>query len=334
MARQLLSQWRYATLALALLALAAGAISVTPALAAGPTSTPAPQAQASRILGIVPARGAGGQIPQAALRLARSNNLLYHNGPVMRTNTVYSIYWAPSGYTGSANYRSLIDGFLKNVAADNGKTTNVYYSDTQYKDTTGAIAYHSTFGGSAVDTTPFPANGCTDQYTAVCLDDSQIQAEVARVMAAKSWTGGPTHLFLVFTPRNVGSCAGGSCAYTTYCAYHSWFGSGSSVVLYANQAYASFVSSACDVGVHPNGDDADATINLVSHEHNEAITDEQGSAWWDRNGFENGDKCAWTFGSAIGNTSYGAYNQVIGTGKYYLQAEWSNATTRCVLTGK
>ena len=28
-----------------------------------------------------------------------------------------------------------------------------------------------------------------------------------------------------------------------------------------------------------------------------------------------------------------AYNQVIGTGKYYLQQEWSNKSTNCVLQG-
>ena len=29
----------------------------------------------------------------------------------------------------------------------------------------------------------------------------------------------------------------------------------------------------------------------------------------------------------------GRYNQVVGAGTYYLQQEWSNATSRCVLTG-
>ena len=32
-------------------------------------------------------------------------------------------------------------------------------------------------------------------------------------------------------------------------------------------------------------------------------------------------------------TSFGQYNQAIGTGKYYLQQEWSNRSARCVLTG-
>jgi hypothetical protein len=50
-------------------------------------------------------------------------------------------------------------------------------------------------------------------------------------------------------------------------------------------------------------------------------------------GAENGDKCAWTFGAALGSTATGQYNQVIGTGKYFLQREWSNHSSGCVLRG-
>ncbi len=300
-----------------------------PVLAAGIDQPPTPPAASGSLLGIVRPRG------QSSSPLSfRTSNLSYHNGPVMRTNTVYAIYWIPSGFRVSANYQSLINGFFQNVAADNGKTTNVYYSDTQYYDTTGSIAYNSTLGGAWLDTSAYPANGCTDSYTSVCLSDAQLQTEVSRAISANGWTAGPTHMFFVFTPQNVGSCSGSSCAYSQFCAYHGWFGSGSTVTLYANQPYAMWVPSACDSGQHPNGDDADATINVVSHEHNEGITDEQGSAWYDRRGYENGDKCAWNFGTSLGSTTYGQYNQVIGTGKYYLQQEWSNYSSKCVLTGK
>ncbi len=98
--------------------------------------------------------------------------------------------------------------------------------------------------------------------------------------------------------------------------------------------YAQTAPSGCGTSQHPNNSDADPEINVISHEHNEAITDQQGSAWYDRTGYENGDKCAWNFGSAIGSTSYGQYNQAIGTGFYYLQQEWSNASSGCVLTGQ
>ena len=78
-------------------------------------------------------------------------------------------------------------------------------------------------------------------------------------------------------------------------------------------------------GQYPNGDDADATINVTSHEHNEAITDPQLNAWYDAAGYENGDKCAWT--SAPSSGPNGAeYNQTINGHHYFLQEEFSNDT--------
>ena len=263
-------------------------------------------------------------------------NLAYHLGPVMATgNTTYAIYWVPSGFTVSPNYRSTIDRFFVDVAADAGLSTNTYFSDTQYTNAAKVkISVKSVFGGSVVDTAPFPASGCTDTVddTSVCLTDAQLAQKIALVVASTpGWSKGPNNLFFIFTPAGVGSCSGSSCAYSHFCAYHSWSGSGDSVLLYANQPYAAHAG--CDTGVRPNGDDADPTINVTSHEHNEAITDPQGSAWFDRQGYENADKCAWTFGSPLGGSGNTRYNQTINGHGYYLQQNWSNQTSRCVLTG-
>src|SRR5579872_6522382 len=266
------------------------------AAADGPGSPPGADNHAA--LGIVPAwaqhdarRGGGG------------SQLVYHNGPVMHVNKVYGIFWVPAGYSISSDYQSLIDRFFTDVSADSGKTSNVYFSDTQYYDTSGPIAYSSTYGGSIVDTNPLPASGCRDSYTAVCLTDGQLQNEIQNVVRNYGWpTGGSTEYFL-FTAKGIGSCVGSSCAFSYYCAYHSWLGSGSSEILYANMPYADTVPAACDAGFHPNNSDADATINVTSHEHNETITDPNGNAWYDRRGYENGDKCAWKFGTELGSTA-------------------------------
>jgi hypothetical protein len=248
----------------------------------------------------------------------------------MKTNKVYAIYWVPSGYTVSPSYQPLIDGFFKNVAAANGQTTNVYSTESQYYDTLGWLTYSSSFGASAVDTNAFPANSCYDPYTAVCLSDTQVRSEVQKIMSAKGWRASPTTLFFMFTPRNVGSCIGSACSFVNFCGYHSWYGSGTSVLLYANMPYSSWVPAACDAGQHPNGDDADAMLNVASHEHREAITDPQGNAWYDASGYESSDKCEWTFGTPSG--SEGAeYNQTINGVNYYLQQEWSNDGAACVL---
>ena len=288
-----------------------------------------------RFLGVVKS-GLASQRPspqaQTQAQLA-AGNLTYHNGPVMHTNRTHAIYWEPTGFTTTANYKSLINTYVADVAADSGKQSNVYATDVQYTDGTGNAAYSSTFAGAIVATDPYPASGCTDQGTSVCLTDAQIQAEVDHVVAANGLPRGMGDLYMVMTPQGVGSCfdsGSTQCAYTYYCAYHSDFVSGGVETLYSNQPYAGV--PACDSNQHPNGDVADSTINLISHEHNEAITDPLGNAWYDASGNENGDKCVWNFGNALGSTANGQYNQLINGRDYYLQQEWNNATRSCVLT--
>jgi hypothetical protein len=163
---------------------------------------------------------------------------------------------------------------------------------------------------------------------------------VTHVVAAQGWTPGPATVFLVFMPKNVGSCFDAhTCAYSKYCAYHSNFNdSQSRDVIYTAEPHPDTSDPAainspgiCDRGQHPNGDIADAAVNLASHEHNEAITDPNGDAWSDSTGNENADKCAWMFGTPLGTTGLGNYNQLIATGRYNVQQEWSNAAGGCQL---
>ncbi len=307
-----------------------------------------------RLYGLVPSAWAGGRhhgrpTPGEFARsaLASTNNLNYYGGPVMQTNTTYAVYWlGPSGVV-SSPYESTITGFFTNVAMAKNATSNVYAVDTQYYGPSSAdIQNNSTFGGSWVDTTTAIPDNCSSEYafTGVtvqgCVLDSDIQAEVSRAIAANGWTPGPNALFFVFTPRNVGSCFdsfSGECSYTYYCAYHSNFTDGSGhEVLYANQPYTETngtgAPGVCASGEYPNGDAAsDSTINVVSHEHNEAVTDPLGSAWYDSSGNEIGDKCAWNFGTASGPAG-AEYNQTINGHNYYLQQEWSNASAGCALS--
>jgi hypothetical protein len=299
-------------------------------------------------LGIVPHTGATHATSLRALGLATSTGsgpLVLQTQPctytdrfnpcwVMATNKVYAIYWVPSGYSVGANYESLIDRYFADVAAASGSLTNVYSVAMQYYDDSEAVHYGSTFGGSYVDTRKFPANGCT--ATAVCLTDAQIQAEIQNVITANGWHAGPDAMFFLMTPKGVGSCFDGTnseCTTNAYCAYHSGFpGSNGDPVVYANMPYAAGIGG-CGSGSSPNGGDADATINTISHEHNEAITDPWGNAWLsnDTNHDEIGDLCAWDFGATLGRTASGQqYNQLINGHPYWLQQEYSNDGDACL----
>jgi hypothetical protein len=293
------------------------------AAAADPPSPEDAAGRSNDILGVVPAQafapgGGGGK---------GGNNLVYHGGPVMLTNRTVPIYWGPSSGFG-AGYQSTIDQYFSDVAAASGQNTNVYsVLDQYYNSLNQFIAYSSSAGGAVTDTSGY-ANDCSDTVSAttVCVSDAQIRAAVQRNVPNPD----PNTVYFVFTGKNVGSCYNSStCAFSYYCAYHSSFSSGGKTWIYANQPYADTVPGSCDAGYHPNGNDADATINVASHEHREAINDPFGNAWYDRRGYEGSDKCAWNFGSLTGPD----YNQTINGHHYILQQEWSNAISGCALHG-
>jgi hypothetical protein len=297
------------------------------------------------ILGVVPHAGALRPLGKAAtggpedLFLSESSCALSNPGfPcwVMATNTTYAIYWIPNGYSVDANYEPLINQYLQDVAAASGSLTNVYSVGMQYYDDTAAIHYQSTFAGSFVDTNPFPASGCNDGSLTdrVCLTDKQIQQEIKKVLAAQGWQGGGSTVFFVMTPEDVGSCIDNvtnQCTTNSYCAYHSgFFAAHNTPVIYANEPYDAAIHGCWD-GTSPNGDEADATINSISHEHLEAITDPAGDAWRSWDGNEIGDICARRFGTPLGGTvGVDAYNQLINGHKYWLQEEYSNDGSRCL----
>jgi hypothetical protein len=314
-----------------------GAVLASAVLAMSATTPSAAHAAASagrHLGGVVPSKHSS-SVSSIQARARRGRNLQYHGGPVMHTSKTYAIYWLPSRYSMGSGYQITINGYLADASADSGKTTNVYSTLTQYYDTTGPIAYRQTFGGSTVATNKFPASGCPKYHSlAVCLTDGQIKAEVKKVAASRGWSGGTSHAFFLFLPKNAGSCfeaRGATCAFTDFCAYHGYAGTASNSTIYANIPYADVDRAGCGSGQSPNGNDADDSLNTTSHEHREMTNDPLLNAWYDNRGFEGSDKCAYDFGSPLGTAPNGQqYNQLINGHPYYLQREWSNASAGCV----
>lgn len=266
-----------------------------------------------------------------------SNNLVYHSGgPIMNTSTSYAIFWLPAGIhydasataTADSTYESLVKSFLQDVG-----NTPFYNINTQYGSPAGpsmALLNSSTLAGSYVDTTAYPHAGTTTDP----LFNLDIRDAVNRAIGANGWAPTVNTAFFVFTGYNIQSCLDTTrtnCTFSTYCAYHTYFNSNAGTAIYLN---IPDLPSACYAGESPNNDPAaDAAINLASHEQAEAITDPLLNAWYDSNGEENGDKCAWNFGPALGGGTGYQYNEMLNNrGRFYLQEEWSNATGSCVQT--
>jgi hypothetical protein len=116
-----------------------------------------------------------------------------------------------------------------------------------------------------------------------------------------------------------------------FCAYHSYGYCGGVQV-----QTAFFFNLDGDVGCDPADDGTitghsqglAALANVTAHEISEARSDPASPfAWYDANGDENGDKCAWTFRSKIdGSPILVVFNPPGGpTTQWKLQGEWSNA---------
>lgn len=323
-----------------------------------------------------------------------TQNMCYRGGPVLHDPTIHLIFWQgqveediskePNVKLFPAHYVELVERYFEDLAHDSGHETNVFAVDPQYWEEQSGHSfepgeYKLAFDRNTdvtVDTTnafPKHVSGCSDQTTfseGPCLLDSDLQKEVQEV--AKTSSKGLGDLYLVLTPPGVGGCfdnESGECAYRQYCAYHSDFGGDGMTVgeqtLYADLPYLGEVPG-CDSFVHPNevvneieerkGVDkgADAVIDTVSHEVNEAITDPIGSqcdeeeiagkpvivgceknAWTDAIGQEVADKCLppestvfGIYGEPLGELltrrPASRFNQEINADHYWIQRQWSN----------
>lgn len=326
-------------------------------------------------------------------RTLATSALCYRGGPVLHDPTVYVIFWQGPLVTGQpenpkvslfpGKFEEVIEHYLEGVSTESGHQSNIFAIDPQYFEVQGTDKISGEYrlasapGDAVVDNRAFPSHSeaeCADKTRFTegpCLLDSDIQHEVKEVATEKSWPQESLGaVYLVITPAGVGGCfEAGACALQEggYCAYHGDFGGDGMTVgqqtLYADLPYDAGVSGCVpEPEVHPNqsllGSEAagaDADIDDISHELNEAITDPIGSqcdeespehlhceptSWLDESGQELADKCLPTetppgsvYGEPLGEAlSTGTeaeklasrYNQVIAGHDYWTQRQWSN----------
>src|SRR4051794_20244559 len=229
----------------------------------------ASSASAGRMLG--PVLRAAGPVNAPRAAAPAPGPLTYHGGHIMQTNTVHAIYWT-GGTPLPARHPATIDRYFADVAADSGKTSNVYASSTEYSQTIGGVTsyvqYQTSFPGSVVDTTPF-VKSCTLPISPageMCVTDADIQARVIANAVAQGWPSGASDVYFVITPPGMGICySSNHCSDNTFCAYHSWSGSGATEGdvttqwAYVVEPYQEDVGG-CELPVYPNGAPADVTI--------------------------------------------------------------------------
>ncbi len=227
-------------------------------------------------------------------------NLIFHGGPVLSSSDFHFVWWgSPSAFTAE---QPILQNFVGGLG-----TTAFYGMMHQYTPSGPVLNYPK---NDYVDISAPPSHGPSV---------SAIVGEVCKVLTAANQAPDPNAIYAVLAsnfPKGA-----------NYCAWHSAGPCGGTTVQVIYQPNPAGVLG-CSTGVYPhNNAQADSTANTLSHEIFEAVTDPLGTAWYDKNGEEIGDKCAWTF---TPYTTGANYTNIVGGQNYYIQREWSNLASGCV----
>ena len=237
-----------------------------------------------------------------------TNGIFYHGGPVMTgSNAIYYIWygnWAGNSAT----------SILTDLAGAIGGSPYFNINTTYYNGSNVRVSNSVAYGGSYT----------TGAYLGNSLSDAQIQQVVADTINANQLPKSTSAVYFVLTSADV-TASSGFC--TQYCGWHSKANIGGSTIKFSFVGNPDRCPSACaDQTTSPNYNaGADGMASIIAHELEEAVTDPELNAWYDRRGYENADKCAWTFGTQQTASNGSKYNITLGSREYLIQQNWVNA---------
>jgi hypothetical protein len=238
-----------------------------------------------------------------------SNGIDYHGGPVMTGNkNVYFIWYG--NWSGNSATTVLPD-LIGNLGGSPYFNINTTYHDGSNR----AVANMVNFAGSSVD----------GYSHGTSLSDSAIQSVVASAITSGRLPKDTSGVYFVLTSSDV-TASSGFC--TQYCGWHTHGTISGSDIKYSFVGNPDRCPSACaEQSTGPNGTGgADGMASIIAHELEEAATDPDLNAWYDRRGMENADKCAWTFGNTYTAANGALANMKLGSRDYLIQQNWVNAT--------
>jgi hypothetical protein len=223
-------------------------------------------------------------------------HLTYHNGRLLGSVEVFTIFWgrawttaAQKGLVGQLN--AFFDAILVSALIDQLGEYSV----------AGQAIGHGRRVGTTTVTSPALNHS---------ISDGAIQHFLQNQIASNPVVPQPTpnSLYFVYLPPGVSVAQGGSRSCQAFCGYHNDI---AGTIYYAVMPYPG--CAGCTGGLSP----LDALTSTSSHELSEAITDAvPGQGWYDDPGnAEIGDLCAWQTKQVAGST---------------VQLEWSNKANACV----
>ncbi|MEY2446934.1 MAG: hypothetical protein QOH79_410 [Acidimicrobiaceae bacterium] len=293
---------------LVLLAVSAGVLAL-PSVA---TAAPAGGSTRHDMLTLrqVNATGSPAQAHAAAAPATGNNGIKYHGGPViLGTTHVYVIWYG--NWPSSSTTPAIITTLLNNIGGSPYFNINTTYFNATRTRVTNSVAL---------------LGSINDSYSqGNVLTDAGVKTVVASAITANKLPSDANGLYFVLTSSDVAEPSG---FLTQYCGWHDHGSIGGKDIKYSFVGDASLDPSACmaQSPQSPNGNAAaDGMASVIAHELEETTTDPDLNAWYDGQGMENADKCAWTFGKLY--TANGAKaNMKFGGHDYLIQRNWVNAS--------
>jgi hypothetical protein len=250
-----------------------------------------------------------------------SNNLSYHGGVggigVETAPKVYLVLWGSQWSSDPSGESAILQSFFNHVGGSAWLNSVTQYCQGVASGTTTC----GTSGQPAGNPAAIFGGVYSDNGSAAPAHPSQSQLAAEAVKAAQQFgntssASNVTVQYVVATSHGNNASGFG----TQYCAWHSSTSSQYGNVAYTNLPYITDAGAACGANFNGLGPNAGITI-VEGHEMAETITDQfPNGGWLDRNGEENGDKCAW-IASGQGASASVAMNGA----SFPVQSLWSNA---------
>jgi Phosphate-induced protein 1 conserved region len=249
--------------------------------------------------------------------------ILYHGGPVMVSpKDLYVIYYGSF----TSTQHAILDNFLQNLGGSGAFNVNSTYSDASGNTIVNILNYSPT------------TDSFNDAYSlGKSLSGSFDTTIIHNAIANGHLPSDPNGIYILTISPDV------QLPRSVWCAYHTH---SSNIVAGEDIKYAvapdppPSLFAGCSGNVanfgdttSPNGDiGMDAVADDLIHELSETVTDPDLSAWFTKNGQENGDLCNFVYSATFLAPNGSHANHVFGTRNYLVQTIWDRANSFCALS--
>ncbi|HEX3559539.1 MAG TPA: hypothetical protein VHU19_10050 [Pyrinomonadaceae bacterium] len=261
-------------------------------------------------------RAARASSPTKGSTATQTPVITWHGGPTIVTPNIYVIWygnWNQSNGSDNPAGQQIVRDFGHNIGG-----SPYFLINTTYAGPSGTVGW----GGEYTDT--------GSQGTS--LSDSRVFSVVKNAINGGHLPYDLNGIYFVVTSSNISETSG-FC--TRYCGWHTAGNNTNGArIRYSFVGNANRCLSACAAQtIGPNGNaGVDGMISVMAHELEETTTDPDLNAWYDSNGAENGDKCAWTFGQSQYQVANGAWANVhLGTRDFLIQRNLAATDSKCYI---